>query len=251
MFKKIVMIGILVFLNFNTYAAPIKKITFATEATYPPFEFVTPSGELQGFDIDMAKALCAKIKAQCVFINQPFDSLIPSLKLGKFDAIIAAMAITEERQKQIDFTVSYYEDKVSFVGHKDALFDVAPGKMKNKTIGVQQGTTFQTYVEKTYGKDIKVKTYASKESAFLDLKAGRVDAVMGDTPLCAQWVKEHGGGEYQLMGTTVPDPKYFGKGNGIAVKKGNKALLKELNKAIAAIKKDGTAKKLEKRYFAP
>jgi arginine transport system substrate-binding protein len=249
MFKRILMMGIAAFVSLNAYAAPIKKITFATEATYPPFEFVTPSGELQGFDIDIAKAICAKIKAECVFINQPFDSLIPSLKLGKFDAIIAAMAITAERQKQVDFTVSYYEDTVSFIGHKEALFDVTPGKLKNKTIGVQQGTTFQTYLEKVYGKDIKVKTYASKESAFLDLKAGRVDAVMGDTPLCLQWLKEHGGGDYKLMGTSTPDPKYFGTGNGIAVKKGNKILLKELNKAITSIKKDGTAKKLEKRYF--
>jgi arginine transport system substrate-binding protein len=230
-------------------AANAQKITFATEGTYPPFESVGPSGKLQGFDIDMANAICAKLKAQCVFINQPFDSLIPSLKIGKFDAIIAAMAITPERQKVIDFSVPYYSDSVSFVALNSVNFDVTPGKLKDKIIGVQQGTTFQNYLQHIYGKDVTVKTYASQQNAFMDLSAGRVDAVMGDTPLVALWLKDQEKNKFHVLGKPINNPLYFGVGNGIAVKKGNTALLNQLNGAISSLKKDGTAAKLEQKYF--
>ena len=82
-------------------------INFATEATYPPFEFMTPDGKINGFDVEIMDAICQKIEATCTVKNQPFDSLIPSLQLGKFDGIYGALNITAERAKQVDFTMPF------------------------------------------------------------------------------------------------------------------------------------------------
>jgi len=244
----------ILFLMLNVFllaaiAAPIKTITFATEATYPPFEYITPSGDIQGFDIDLAKALCLQAKISCTFINRPFDSLITGLKLEKFDAVIAAIAITDARKSEVDFTESYYADNVSFIAQEKSSFNINPEKIKGKTIGVQAGTTFEQYLQKTYGNTIKINTYASEESAFLDLNAERIDAVMGDTPLVKKWLQEHSSKQYAIIELPKSDQTFFGKGDGIAVKKGNTELLMMLNKALAQIKMNGTYKKIKESYF--
>ena len=245
MIKKI--IGIILFFTSSITYAANTTLDFATEATYPPFESVSPSGEMQGFDIDIIKALCQKMQTQCTFTNQVFASLIPSLELGKYDAIFGAMNITAEREKEVDFTNPYYLNTVSIVVSK-ANAPALAQSLKGKTIGVQTGTTLAEYLQNTYGDSVKVNTYTSEESAFLDLTSGRIDAVMGDTPLITAWQKKSADG-YVIVGQPLHDPKYFGKGYGIAVKKGNKELLAKLNKAIAEIKADGTYEKIVKQYF--
>lgn len=242
------LMGILLFSTSLAFAQT-KSLSFATEATYPPFESLAPSGEMQGFDVDIIKALCNKMQTQCTFTNQAFDSLIPSLQLGKFDVIFGAINITDERAKQVDFTKPYYLNTVSMVAPKDKLLTLDATSLNGKTIGVQGGTTLSQYLQDTYGDKVKVNTYASEESAFLDLTSGRVDAVMGDTPLVDTWLKKNAD-KYALVGQPVTSEKYFGKGYGIAVKKGNVDLLNKLNTALAAIKADGTYDKIVKQYFS-
>ena len=243
--KKIIGI-ILFFTSLFVYAAN-NSLNFATDATYPPFELIAPSGEMQGFDVDIIKALCQKMQTQCSFTNQAFSSLIPSLQLGKYDAIFGAMNITAEREKEVDFTNPYYLNTVSVVASK-ANVPALTKSLKGKMIGVQNGSTIAEYLKDNYGDSVKVNTYTSEESAFLDLTSGRIDAVMADTPLIITWQKKSGN-EYVLIGQPLHDPKYFGKGYGIAVKKGNAELLAKLNKAIAEIKADGTYEKIVKQYF--
>lgn len=245
-FLKLLM-GVMLVTTTLAYAAD-KPLSFATDATYPPFESLAPSGQMQGFDVDIIKALCNKMQTQCTFTNQSFDSLIPSLQLGKFDVIFGAINITDERAKQVDFTNPYYMNSVSMVAMKDKNLAMDPTNLKGKTIGVQGGTTLSQYLQDTYGNKIKVNTYASEESAFLDLTSGRVDAVMGDTPLIDAWLKKNSD-KYTVVGQPVTSEKYFGKGYGIAVKKGNADLLNKLNAALAAIKADGTYNKIVKQYF--
>src|SRR5690606_10339197 len=132
---------ILFFNTTNIHAKLPDTIKFASEATYPPFESVNATGELQGFDIDIAKAICEQMSLKCSFSNQPWESLIPGLNLGKFDAIISAMDITEERKKRVDFSNPYFSPTGSFVGRKSANFELTPENLKGKTIGVQKSTT--------------------------------------------------------------------------------------------------------------
>jgi arginine transport system substrate-binding protein len=227
---------------------PVQKLTFATEATYPPFESTDAKGRLQGFDIDIVNALCKEMHAQCTITNQAFDSLIPSLQLGKYSAIIGAMNITEERAKQVDFTQPYYKNTASIV--TTAANAVQLNKaLGGNTIGVQSGTTFIQYLNDTYGNSVTVNTYASAQAAFLDLTSGRIAAVMGDTPIIMTWLKKQKPGAYVLVGKPIDNEKYFGQGYGIAVRKGDVALLQQLNQAINTIKKNGAYNKIVQHYF--
>lgn len=244
--QKLFITALLFFIS--TVFADTKTITFATEATYPPFESLDSTGKMQGFDIDIANALCTKMQAKCHISNQAFDSLIPALQLGKIDAVIAAMNITADRAKQVDFTNPYYLNSATIVAPKSKKLSLAPESLQGKVIGVQSGTTFGPYLRNQYGGKVKVQSYASEESAFLDLTAGRVDAVMGDTPLIMQWLKKNNQ-NYEVIGKPVDNKDYFGQGYGIAVKKGNTALLQQLNNAIAAIKADGTYDQIVKKNF--
>lgn len=233
---------------FSFLSANAAALSFATDATYPPFESVDSSGQLQGFDIAVIKAVCEKIQAQCTFINQPWSSLIPALQAGKFDAMFGAMNITAEREKQVDFTVPYFLNSASLVAPKSKKLMPDLASLKGKTIGVLAGSTFLPYLQEKYAGAVKINTYASEQTAFLDLTSGRIDAVMGDTPLVKTWLKQHEA-EYEIIGQPINDEKYFGKGYGIAVRKGNTQLVQQLNQGIKAIQADGSYKKIETQYF--
>ena len=117
------------------------KVRIGTEGAYPPFNFKDASGELKGFDIDIAKALCAEMKAECTFVAQDWDGIIPALLAKKYDAIIASMSITEERKKKVDFSDKYYSSPAKFiVDKKSGITDVSVDAMKGKTIGAQAST---------------------------------------------------------------------------------------------------------------
>ncbi|MFQ1770947.1 transporter substrate-binding domain-containing protein [Aeromonas veronii] len=224
-----------------------KEIKFATEATYAPFEYLDDKNEFQGFDIDLARAICEQAKLECSFHNQAFDSLIPSLKFRRYDAAIAAMDVTPERSAQVDFSDIYYENSAVFVAKKGAF--KGPEEMVDKTVGVQNGTSHQSYlVDNWVNKGLLTVPYASYQSAFLDMMNGRTDGVFADTAVAADWLKQHK--EYAVVGAPVTDAKYFGTGFGIAVAKGNQELLTQLNKGLAEIKANGTYQKIFDKYFA-
>lgn len=248
--KKITLFGTLLalLLNSASMATPVKTIRFATEATYPPFEFIDESGQMTGFDIDITNALCRQIKAQCTFSNQSFNRLIPSLKLGKFDAIIAALGVTPERQKEVDFTISYYEPSASFVALIEKHYSIL--NVTGKTVGVQQGSVFEKYLHDKYKSKVTIKTYASAQDAFLDLVLGRLDMVLADTPIAVAWLRQNDNNKkYSMIDKPVIDHDYFGSGYGIAVQKNNMELLNTFNKALAEIKANGTYNKIIAKYF--
>ncbi|QLB15185.1 arginine ABC transporter substrate-binding protein [Mannheimia granulomatis] len=219
-----------------------ETITFAMEPSYAPFEMTNEKGEVVGFDVDIAKALCEEIKATCQFKTQSFDSLIAGLKFKNFDAIISGMDITEARQKQVSFTEPYLENSVSFMAVKGKF---TPETAKN--VGVQNGTTFQQYLTKN-AKQYNLKPYATLQSAVLDLKNGRIDMVFGDTPVLAEWLKTEK--ELDFVGEKVVDKAFFGNGYGIAVNKSNTALLEKLNAALATIKTNGKYEQIYNTWMA-
>jgi arginine transport system substrate-binding protein len=248
--KKIILTLCCLFISNNIMAKLPDTIKFASEATYPPFESMNSAGELQGFDIDIAKAICKQMKLNCIFSNQPWESLIPGLTLGKFDAIISAMDITEDRSKQVDFSTPYFSPTGSFVARKSANLDATAQSLKGKTIGVQKGTTFEKYVTEKYKSDIRLKTYPSFQNVMLDLNSGRIDVAMGDTPIIEDWLKNNDPQEiFVLLGKPIYNPEDFGIGYGIAIKKGNTELLKAINEGLRKIKKNGIYEKIFLNYF--
>ncbi|WOG29484.1 lysine/arginine/ornithine ABC transporter substrate-binding protein [Endozoicomonas sp. 8E] len=229
-------------------AQAAETIRFATEATYPPFEFVGEDNQLEGFDIDLAKAICNELKAECTFSNQSFDSLIPSLKFRRFDAVISGMDITPDRLKQVDFSGPYYENSAIFVTEKNKGLTSIEA-LKGHSVGVQNGSTHQQYlIEKLESQGVKVRPYDTFQNAFLDMTSGRVDTVFADTAVAREWMKERGKGQYVQAGPEVKDADYFGIGYGIAVRKQDK-LKEEIDSALKKLKENGTYQKIYDKYF--
>lgn len=242
--KKTLLTLALAITSFSSFANN-GEIRFATEPTYPPFEYVDDKGEKQGFDIDLANALCAELDMTCSFHTQSFDSIIPALKYKKFDAAISGMDITAERLKQVSFTDPYFENSAVFATTDTSLKTIA--ELKDKKVGVQNGTTHQKYVLDNIAGAIAVP-YANYQEAFMDMKAGRVIAVFGDTAVVADIMSKEGEGVV-LLGDKITDASYFGKGFGIAVAKDSTELLEKLNSALAKVKANGTYDKIYAKYF--
>ncbi len=240
--KKILIASFVTLMASQTMAA--EQIKFATEATYAPFEYMDSNNQIQGFDIDLAKALCKQIQADCTFANQSFDSLIPALKFKRYDAAISAMDITAARLKQVSFSQPYYDNAAAFVTTKGHVATQAD--LKGKRVGVQNGSTHQSYLQDQMS-GVNAVPYSSYQDAFIDMKNGRIDAVFGDTAVVAEWFKNNANLAY--IGKPVTNAKYFGNGFGIAVNKDNKALLKQLNTALATIKKNGEYQTIYNKYF--
>lgn len=230
-------------------AEDMMKLKIGTEGAYPPFNNVTADGKLEGFDIDIANALCAEMKAECEFVAQDWDGIIPALEAKKFDAIVASMSITEERKQKVDFTNKYYNTPPAIAVAKDStIADVSPAALAGKTIGTQGSTNHQNYSEATY-KDSTVKSYPTAEEYKLDLANGRIDAVNDDIIVLTNWLKTPEGACCKLLGTITPDAKIHGEGAGIAIRKGDTELRDKFNTAIDAIRANGKYKEIQDKYF--
>jgi polar amino acid transport system substrate-binding protein len=226
-----------------------KTVRIGTEGAYPPFNYFDSSGKLQGFDIDIAKALCEKMKVKCVFVAQDWDGIIPGLLAKKYDAIIASMSITEERKKKVDFTEPYYRSPAIFVAPKDTdITDTSPKGMKGKVIGAQSSTIHANYLEDNY-KDSTIKLYKTQDEVNADLAAGRLDAQLADKLVLYEWLKTKDGQCCKFIGPDIKDPRWFGEGAGIAVRKEDQDLKAMFNKALKEILADGTYEKINKKYF--
>ncbi len=227
-----------------------KVVRIGTEGAYPPFNFVDEKGQLQGFDIDIAKALCEKMDVTCEFVVQDWDGLIPALLAKKFDAIVASMSMTEERQQKVDFTDKYYQTPAKFVAPKNIKADVTKEGLKGKVIGVQRATIHENFIRDNYGDVAEIKAYAKQEEANMDLVSGRVDYVFADTVvLQGGFLDTPDGKDYHFVGPAHTEEQWFGAGIGIAVRKGEPDLVKAFNKAIKDIRADGTYQKINAKYF--
>ncbi len=240
----------LVFAAGTVQAKDWKKIRVGVEGAYPPFSYVTPEGELAGFDIDIAKALVAAMGKEIELVPQDWDGIIPALLARKYDAIIASMSITEECKKKVAFSNKYYNTPAKFVCKKGAMSEFSRDNIKGKKIGVQRATIHDRYLTDNYGKDVEIKRYATQDEAYLDLVAGRVDMLLADSVAISDgFLKKPEGKDYQFIGPDLNDPRWFGEGTGIAIRKEDKDLVEMFNKAIEQIRADGTYKKIQDKYF--
>lgn len=248
--KKISMLIALFALSVNVaQAKQWKQIRIGVEGAYPPFSQTEADGSLTGFDIDIANALCAEMHAKCTLVKQDWDGIIPALLARKYDAIIATMDITEERKKRVAFSNKYQHIPARFVALKGAEYQATPEFMAGKKVGVQRATSMDLYISDNYPQ-AQIKRYGSADEAYLDLKAGRLDYVMADSAaISGGLLAKEGGDKFALIGPKLNDPKWFGEGAGIAVRKQDKDLVEQFNAAIKAIRADGTYQKIQDKYF--
>ena len=227
-----------------------KTLRIGIEAAYPPFASKTQEGTIVGFDYDIGNALCAQMKVKCVWVEGEFDGLIPSLKVKKIDMALSSMTINEDRKKSVDFTHKYYFTSSRLVMKDGAVVDDQYASLKGKTVGVQRATTTDRYATEVFEpKGINVKRYSNNEEIYMDLAAGRLDAIFADTIPLSDFLSLPRGQGYAFVGPELKDPKYVGEGAGIAVRKGNSALVSELNAAIDGIRANGKYQKISAQYF--
>lgn len=234
----------------SAFGGDWSKIRIGVEGAYPPFSAVTTTGELFGFDIDIANALCEEIGAECELVQQDWDGIIPALLARKYDAIIASMSITEERKKKVAFTNKYYSTPAKFAQPKGAGNEITTEGLKGKTVGVQRATIHDNFVTGEFGDAVDVRRYGTQDEAYLDALSGRLDLLLADAVAMEEgFVGTEDGAGWEFVGPDFTNPEYFGAGAGIAVRKKDEDLVELFNNAIDAILASGKYQEINAKYF--
>ncbi|AWU94941.1 amino acid ABC transporter substrate-binding protein [Azospirillum ramasamyi] len=246
-----------------------KTVRIGSEGAYPPWNATDTSGKLIGFDIDLATDLCTRMKVTCEFVAQDWDGIIPALQQGKYDAIMSAMTITDERKKVIDFSAAYGTEPSVFAVPVDSplakalslgadrinLNDQAAAKpvldklaeaLKGKSVGVQVSTIQADFMDK-HLPNVTMRTYDKIDNAGIDLNTGRVDAMLGDRSVVEEVLKATPG-KMVIVGPNFIGG-VIGEGMGVALRKDNADLKAMFDKAIGEALQDGTVKKLSTQHF--
>ncbi len=248
-----------------------KTVVIGMEGAYEPYNLTDPSGKIVGFEPDLAMDVCARIKVECKIIPQDWDGMIPGLEAGKFDVIMDGMSITDERKKQIDFSVPYASvpaalatakasplAKLAGAGKlvnfdKDKAAGAAALKslkeaLKGKTIGVQVSTTHATFVGDNLKDVATIKEYKTTDERDLDLKSGRIDAVLDDETEIAAMLGKDDAKDFTEFGPLLTGGD-FGIGVGMGLRKSDADLTAKFDTAIKAAFADGSIKKYSLKWF--
>ena len=221
-------------------------LRIGTEGAYAPFNYTNADGTLGGFDIEIANAICADMQVTCEIMAQDWDGIIPGLKAGKYDAIVAAMSVTPERAQQVAFTDPYFSNALVFLAKKDSSFDPSNSSdIDSHSIAAQRSTISSQWLEKAYPK-ADMKLYDTLSNAFLDLGSGRVDAMISDKLPAIEWLSSPSGSNYVLKGDEIDINDNFA----IAVRPNDEALQGKINTSLSNIKANGTYDKINQKYFA-
>ncbi len=251
--KKMLMAGMtLLVLASAVCAQPSREIRFGTEPGYKPFEYKNTTGKIEGFDIDLGEALCAQLKAKCVWVENTFDGMIPALKAKKFDAVLSAMTINEKRLKEIAFSDPIYQVPAKLVVKTGSPLLPTAASLKGKRVGVQQGTTHETYALKHWKPGgVEVVAYKSATDMYPDLANGRLDGAVNTALVMTEtFLSMPQGKGFSFAGDDLRDSAIYGPGVGIGLRKEDDELRRNLNSALAEVKKSGVYKKLSAKYFS-
>ncbi len=226
------------------------KIRIGVEANYPPFSQMGTDGKFSGFDIDIANALCAQMKAECTMVAQEWDGMMPALNAKKFDMIVASMSITEERKKAADFSDSYYDIPSAWIAKTGSYKEITPAALKGKKIIVTRNTPRAAYVQANF-KESDVLLVAKEAEVTMELAAGRGDIGFGSSlAATAAFLKSPEGKGYSKVGAPVViGGAKDGGGVGIAMRKGEDTLKTKVNAALKAITANGVYKTINDKYF--
>ena len=252
-----------------SYAGDWSKIKIGTEGAYPPWNGTNAAGELEGAEIDLAADLCSRMNAECEFVVQDWDGMIPALEIGKYDAIMAGMSITEERMVKIDFSIGYMTEPASLSALSSSALGTlkAPGKLNldnmdsetkgllatiqsvlaGTTVGVQTSTTHENFLNE-YMDGVDIKVYDTQQNMELDLAAGRIDAALSDKASMQAFAETGAGTRVKLIGPDLFGGS-FGGGVGVGIRKSDSDLTAMFNKAISEANADGSIKRISIKWF--
>ncbi len=266
-FKKTILTVLVSFLLIGSAYAG--KIKIGTEGAYPPWNSKDASGKLIGFEVELAWTLCRYIGSQCEIVEQDWDGMIPALIMRKFDAIMAGMSITAERQKAISFSQGYADEVASLAVMKGSSLEgmetseginlgkktgavkkdlkTLTGALAGKTVCVQTATIHQNFLESGDVGKVNVRTYKTQDEVNLDLAAGRCDAALAAAVAFSDYA-EKSGKSVVLVGPTFSGGA-FGNGVGVGIRKDDTQLLNAFNKAINQARKNGDISRIAIKWF--
>lgn len=244
--KKLLILALAVSLCLGAAGAAFaagKVLKVGSDVAYPPFEFADEkTKEYKGFDMDFVRAIGKYLGySEVEIVNTAWDGLIPGLLNGNYDCIISAMTITEERAKAVNFSDEYFSAGQAVVVRKNDNSIKGRDDLKGKVVSVQMGTTGDFAATDTKGVK-RVSRFNTSPEALQEVLNGAADAAVVDDLVAIEFVSKN------PDKAKIAVKKFTEEFYGIAVKKGNK-LVADINKAIAALKKDGTYDKLYKKWF--
>ena len=235
----------------SAFAKEWKTVRIGVDASYAPFESKAPNGQIVGFDVDLAKALCARMDVKCVWVENDLDGIIPALKARKFDAIVSSLTITPQRAQQIEYSAKLFDAPARMIARKGSPLLPTPAALKGKNVGVEQGSTQEAYAKAHWSpQGVNVISYQNQDQVYQDLIAGRLDATLQDEVQADfGFLKTPRGKGFAWAGPEVEDPATIGDGTAIGLRKDDADLKAKFNAALAAIHADGTFDRIAKQYF--
>ncbi|MDA9556539.1 transporter substrate-binding domain-containing protein [Vibrio sp.] len=225
-----------------------KTIRVAVASDYMPFSWVSSSGELQGFDVEVARELCQRLEAKCEFNAKAWNNLIPSLLEDQYDVVLSGISITDSRKEKLDFSVPYINIPSRFISKKTHSIDFSD--LTQYKIGVRAGAANDKYVTSLQGDGAHIVRFDSFSTGYFQLSNDDIDLIFDDAALLYDTVLSQRGGEnYHFVGEPVDDVKWFGEGAGIGVNKSNKELTLKINKELTEFIKTDKYNQLFARYL--
>jgi polar amino acid transport system substrate-binding protein len=246
----VILLGLISLLPKVVLAEDRMAMRIAVEGAFPPFNYLDANNKLQGFDIDIANALCDVGEFDCTFIVQKWDDMIPGLIAAKYDAIISSMSMSLERRQKVAFSDKYYNSPSVFIVRKDSsIKDVSAAGLEGKTLGVTSSTAQESFANHFYPKMTKT-VFVSSPELYKGLADGSVDVILEDKLAIYDWIANTKAGSCcEFKGSDLTDVTYFGEGAGVAVRQDDQARLVRLNKALETIKTSGTYDMINAKYF--
>lgn len=226
-----------------------ERLRVATEGAYPPFNFIDERGQLAGFDVDIAGALCDVLKKECEMMAVPWEQLLSRLAAGDFEVIVASMAKTPERAQLAEFTDVYYRTPHAFIGRADdGIREVTPATVHGKVLAAQRDTIQADYLRQHYQNSAVVRLTDTMPAAFELLAGGAIDYVLADCLLAYPFIRTDARQGFKIIGQTIPDEELSSLSY-IQVRKGDLGLRDAINRALNEIKNNGIYARISAKYF--
>ncbi|SCK14604.1 transporter substrate-binding domain-containing protein [Vogesella sp. LIG4] len=257
--------------SLHVQAKDWQNVTIALEGAYEPWNLTKPDGSLGGFEPELAANLCTRMKVKCKLIAQDWDGMMAGLKVGKFDVIMDALSVTDERKKEIAFSLPYANTPGVFVAAKGGkLANIAGSGMtvkltgnaasdkatvatlrtalKGKTIGIQAGTVYSGFIYSQFKDIATIREYKTAAEHDLDLVAGRIDVAFDDATYFISAFSKPDNKSLTFTGPKIAGP-IWGEGEALGLRQADKDLKIKFDAAIKAALADGTVKRLSEKWF--
>lgn len=254
----------------TAFAKEWTSVRVATEGAYEPWNITLPGGEISGFEPELLKDVCARIKLECKLQAQDWDGMIEGLNRGKFDVLMDAIVITPEREQVVAFSIPYANTQAVFASADPALIKSMPSNeviklsgdpaadkaaidkmkalVKGKILGIQSGTAYTDFVKKNFGDIADIREYKKSGEHMLDLNSGRIDFAFDDVTFFTSALESPDNKAVQMIGPKIGGP-IWGPGEALAFRKADNDLREKFNGALQAALADGTVEKLSLKWF--